>query len=345
MNYFIIVMLVLILGGCAHKSDVVTVNQVHHHALRGDVDKALQLMERVDEDQLELTLKQTKNKYHQRFVVKNELYPSSGDKAVDDLLNIYRKYWRSVLLKEKNISDGEALLLADLNNFLQQNAKQEAPVDNMESAMAKLQTFLQKKNFYSIMGKTLPFFELMIWKKEWEKVYDVRLFNKVQKVKIVFMDQFVSLGWAAYATFDTLYTGGWAGTDKLFCVRPVYDLDSEKFKIIYLAHEARHFSDYSDYPKLQQAELEYRAKLEELTSLNQSLYLILKRFIEGGRNERTVPHSFAEYKVIDHLSQKLNVSKEQVLNKSHEEIHAAAKDLLAESNAYLGKQPLVEKYL
>ena len=42
--------------------------------------------------------------------------------------------------------------------------------------------------------------------------------------------------------------------------------------ISYLAHESRHFEDYQLFPKLKSADLEYRAKLTELSMANETLY-------------------------------------------------------------------------
>ena len=59
-------------------------------------------------------------------------------------------------------------------------------------------------------------------------------------------------------------TGGWAKEDGLYCLCRHYDLDSERYKLSFLKHEARHFADYELYPELQPSDMEYRSKLTEL---------------------------------------------------------------------------------
>src|SRR4029077_9164441 len=60
------------------------------------------------------------------------------------------------------------------------------------------------------------------------------------------------------------HTDGWATAMTLYAVRSAYDIESESFRVSYLAHEAQHFADYGRFPKLARPEREYRAKLTEL---------------------------------------------------------------------------------
>lgn len=90
------------------------------------------------------------------------------------------------------------------------------------------------------------------------------------------MDEFVTLGWTEFATMDKYHPGGWATDDALNCVKKAYDVSSETFLISYLAHEGRHCSDYKHFPKLRNsADLEYRAKLTELSMADSTLLQLI----------------------------------------------------------------------
>jgi hypothetical protein len=121
----------------------------------------------------------------------------------------------------------------------------------------------------------------MLWKIQSPRTYHINLPEREVDVHVVFMDSFVSLGWAGYATCGRSHTGGWATKDSLYAVVSAYDTTSEQFRVSYLAHEGKHFSDYSEFPQLEQPELEYRAKLTELAASDQSTHALIKAFAEG----------------------------------------------------------------
>ena len=119
------------------------------------------------------------------------------------------------------------------------------------------------------------------------------------------MDNFITLGWEEYATLGIYYPGGWAKTDALYCVQKAYDLNSESFLISYLAHESRHFADYKLFPKLTSADLEYRAKLTELSMAKKTLYELIEFFINNANYDSDNGHSIANFCVIRDLSKSI----------------------------------------
>src|SRR5205085_9777810 len=62
-------------------------------------------------------------------------------------------------------------------------------------------------------------------------------------------------------------------------------------------HEGQHFADYAQYPKLEQPELEYRAKLTEIAMSQSTTAELLQRFAALGGTRRAVPHAFANRQV------------------------------------------------
>jgi hypothetical protein len=88
-------------------------------------------------------------------------------------------------------------------------------------------------------------------------------------------------------------TGGWAKKDGLYCICRNYDLDSERFQLSFLKHEARHYADFGLYPELQPADLEYRSKLTELAYSEEGTYRLLEHFTKAANRVENSPHSLA----------------------------------------------------
>ncbi len=150
----------------------------------------------------------------------------------------------------------------------------------------------------------------------------------------------MSNGWADYATFGKYYAAGWATKDALYCVKKAYDISSEKFQVSYLTHEAQHFSDYDSFPLLKQADLEYRAKLAELSVAKETVYKLLKVFIQRAENSIENAHPFANYCVIRDLSKIIFnenfVSDVKIWEKlSYQEINEASVELIKQHSTAL----------
>ena len=138
------------------------------------------------------------------------------------------------------------------------------------------------------------------------------------------------------------YPGGWATNNSLFCVKSAYDISSENFLVSYLAHESRHFSDYKLFPKLSGADLEYRAKLTELSLAKKSLFDIINFFINNANYESENAHPVADYCVIRALSGILfNEDFEKNIylweDKGVEAINKYSRDLLKQNTSDLKK--------
>ena len=174
-------------------------------------------------------------------------------------------------------------------------------------------------------------------------IYTFDLHKDQMKVPVVMMKDFISLGWIQFATLGRHYPGGWATKDTLFCVRQAYDLDSENFQISYLAHEGRHLDDYQLFPELKSPDLEYRAKLTELSLADESLFDLLSFFMHQSNKASKNPHQFANYCLIRDLSQHLfkkdfedNLEQWQKVGKV--KINKAALKLLKRNTRQLQKE-------
>jgi len=288
--------------------------------LQADATKAIAILDRVDPSTLSEQRKSVVSCVRARF--------DSGDLANDlpatssAVLHAYQRYWRAVMTHAQTPRDAEATLLAALNAMpAMAGAADKASLDSVSEYVV---TAIEKEGLHALTGKTEPLYELMIWKREEVKNYDVALPENPVNVKVVFLEDFASPGWAGYATCGVAQTGGWAKPDALYAVKSSYDLGSESFRVSYLAHEGQHFSDYGKYPMLEQPELEYRAKLTEIALADTTTDELLKGFESQGGDSREVPHAFANRKVTLALK-----------GVPPEKIHEAAAARLRQSSATL----------
>jgi hypothetical protein len=239
------------------------------------------------------------------------------------------------------------MLRENLSAFLRRNYK---PAKNLEVSDSDekfdkhLVNYIKSKGLHTTgFGQTGRFYDLLVWKKETDTVYKFTLHGQMIRTPVVFMEDFVTLGWEEYATMDKAFPGGWAKPTALYCVKKSYDLSSESFLISYLAHEGRHFEDYRLFPKLATTDLEYRAKLTELSLLEKTLFDTLSFFIANADYKTEDGHKRADYYVVSALSKKLfnsefesDIARWKTLKPGT--IHIASAALFSENTAALQKQ-------
>jgi hypothetical protein len=120
----------------------------------------------------------------------------------------------------------------------------------------------------------------------------------------------------------------------LYVVAEDYNLEGEAFKVNFLAHETQHFSDYTRFPGLEGLELAYRAKLAELALADRSLRETIDRFLDDRSDDRGNPHSHANKRVVQAMTQVLALPAADALTQvDAEQLRHAAQRLLVEDNA------------
>lgn len=307
------------------------VNRYISQALQGDLSRAESLFANLEERELAPEEYDLLERFRQRFVTREEKAERSGSALVDAVVAAFRRYWTSALMGEAPEAQARATLDEELRKTLRRfgAAAGDAPLDR------KLRDALEKRGWHVLTGVTQPFRELMLWRSETEKTYRVKLTDGVQRVRVVFLDDFLVLGWSHFATFGKAYSGGWTRPDALYVIAPAYDIGSERFRVNYLKHEARHFADIAHYPRLRQADLEYRAKLTELVFAEERFWETLSNFINNAAANENAPHAYANHTVVANLSSRLldvpyEASLERWLALDKEDIRAGARKLLAE---------------
>lgn len=254
------------------------------------------------------------------------------------ILSAYREYWLRSILAERPPAENERWLLEALNGAVE--AAGGAPAADLDALESPLDSLVRARGYHALLGVTSPLRELMLWRGETERRYEVRLVERTQPVAVVFLDDFTSLGWAGFATCDRHHSGGWTRPDRLYAVGSAYDIESENFRVSYLAHEAQHFADNDRFPGLErQEELEYRAKLAELALARSTAYELLDGFARNVSDDPGVPHSYANGRVARELAGRLfpdagaAAGTPEWSRASVERINRAASELLREDTA------------
>ena len=271
---------------------------------------------------------------------------------IDKLLEVFHSYWRQSLLDTSKNYD--TVLIANLKEFLNKNyPPARGFIIKEDSIDVYVKKYVESKGFHTTdgIGKTGPLYDLLVWRNEKDTTYSFRFDKETISARVIMMENFITLGWEEFATLGRAYPGGWTTKEALYCVEKAYDLNSEDFLVSYLAHESRHFSDYKLFPKLKSADLEFRAKLTELSLAKKTLYKLIEFFIANANYESESGHQVADYCVIRDLSKELfktnfekdikkwEMIKTGIINK------AAYKILKANTEAMQQIGPHIEKYI
>ncbi|UJH67953.1 hypothetical protein [Allomuricauda sp. SCSIO 65647] len=292
------------------KVDSSNFKKIYPYALRGDMNAVFEILEKTEDRSLTQRQRDKKNRYYQRFLYRNEDFDfNTDDTEIVDLFKRFQNYWRSVIIENVTQDLADSLFRGEMTYFLKKYHRPELSVGEIkENYYSLFQGFFRSKNIYGIgVGKTGHLYDLYLWKDQEEIDYSINLpEGQTIKVPVVFMRDFISNGWSHYTTFGHSFSGGWAMADKLFCVEESYGpKDEEEFLISYVSHEGQHFSDYKSFPKLKQADLEYRAKLTELSLAKETTHQIVDKFITNAKNDVSYAHAFANYTVIRLLSERI----------------------------------------
>lgn len=307
----------------------------------GDIKDAPALFQAEPDDHLTPMLE---SQFESRFVQRSNGLDLSAltSPEVRQIMALYQEYWRDALMQTAPLVQLEAALSNALDQILVQQGF-ESSADDIERLQDNVVTFIEQKGYFALAGRTPPLLELMIWTKNEANTESIELTDGIHPVEVNFLDDFVSYGWSNFATFGMTSTGGWANRDGLFCLCGHYDLDSEKYKLSFLKHEARHYVDFSLYPELQPSDLEYRSKLTELAFSDEETYTLIRHFSTSANNVPNAPHPLANWYVVDNLSRHLfdgEVPAEAITWESipKEDIRQTALLLLQENDAALRKQ-------
>ena len=228
-----------------------------------------------------------------------------SDPGITSLATDYLTYWNHSLTKPDEREQAESELRRRVGKLLGRSLTNNADYDVAED---ELKAQALKRGFHILMGRTQPLRELMIWKKLTVEERQVNLPEGPRSVRISYLDDFLLRGWGYYATCKRRSAGGWATDEGLFAVVPAYNsLSDETFSVRFIAHESQHFADKKAFPNLESWELEYRAKLVELSLADSSQASTLQLICENRSESKTSPHGYADLLVIDDVAGHLRI--------------------------------------
>lgn len=291
-------------------SDLPLYSQAMALAAQGRLAAALSLLSAASPEQLDDAQRASAQAMLARFGSGTDRLPGGGPEGLDPwamaVLTTYRRYWREVLLGLAPAAAGEATLRRELTPLAGIKDPGDAPAEGLfadiEAALAER---FRALGLYTLFGRTAPLREFMLWREQQVSRHRVPLVSGPQEVEVVNLDGFISLGWLGFATAEALHTGGWAADGRLFCVAPAYRGKPEVFRVSFLTHEAQHLVDLRAQAPLDQAALEYRAKLAELSVAEATLPALLAKFDANRSTSRETPHAHANDRVMHDLGEAL----------------------------------------
>jgi len=295
------------------------------HGLQADATKALAALAGLPEDALSPSDRSFKTCMVDRFGTAERQAHALPQPASfsQRLIELFRAYWRQAMLKPGDRAVAEATLRQSL--ALELGAASDWP--SLEDPIRKR---LAEEGRDALLGQTGPLRELMIWGRSREIVEKVHLPDGSFEVRVVYLEDFASLGWGDWATCGRRGAGGWATGNALYAVTPRYEsLDGEEFRVTFLGHETQHFADLARFPGMASWELEYRAKLTELAQARATRPKILHKFLEDRADDPAHPHGYANRKVLADLAARLHLEDvRELMSVDLEALNAVAGELV-----------------
>ncbi len=300
--------------------------------LQGDSHAALRALDAVPAGQFGGYAAQYLACMHGRFDRGNPPWIESGidDPFVRDVLWTYQAYWWRALSDPARRDAQADALLQRLRALIGPDADGARDFEALEPILSKR---LLERGYHALLGETSPLRELMLWRKEDVRGYDVALPEGPQHVTVHLLDDFAAWGWTHYARCGLGSNGGWTTDDAIYAVRPGYpDLDGEKYRVSLLGHEGQHFADKQRW-KLESWELEYRAKLTELALADRTSHDLLEKFGQAHGADTSSPHAYADEHALAAIRRRLGGGDDLDLTRVplHDLQRAAREVLLADT--------------
>jgi len=311
-------------------------------ALQGDVNSAVKIL--LDEPASEYSSEdmEWRSCMIDRFGRASKVVELSiNDPWIAELAKTYLVYWRRSMTKAFDRVAAERELVNAVSRLAARPLRTNGDFDKVEEEIA---IRAGAHGFHALLGVTAPFHELMLWRKQTVQDRQVHLPEGPYSVRVTLLEDFALRGWGFYATCGRRSTGGWATEEGLFAVVPAYtSLDDETFLVRFLAHETQHFADKHNFGKLEPWEMEYRAKLTELTQAVSTQDSTLQRICENRSQVKDSAHAYANFHVVRDLEQLLGPTRSNICGPSGHKGQAlrdAAKvKLFADSEARKRSKP------
>lgn len=277
------------------------VSRAYSHCLQGDVRPAIRLLKR-SQDRLSSHGLRLLSGLRRRFEEKRlHLRLGAADALTCAVIRTYRHYYTDVLSGRLRTSEAEGALQERLIRDLRRHANGPPSSADLQTIEWLVADSLKSQGLFCLAGRIVPHRHIHVWTREDVRTYHVELPSGRRRCTVRFVDGFLDQGWSHYATLGRYFAGGWADAKEITCVRKAYDLASERFRVSLLAHEAQHQADYEAFPRLGGADLEFRAKLVEL-SLTRWPNRLAESFRRQAAPKPGAAHAFAAFVLIEDLA-------------------------------------------
>ena len=211
--------------------------------------------------------------------------------CLNDILRTYQVYFRDTFYCGLPEAEAADKLLTELRRLLNMPGAEE------ELLVERLQLLFEQNGCHALFGKTQGHYGPYIWRDTVPTTYRVQLPGGTAEYTVNILKGFVFRSWMDYLTFGRYGTGGWASPDgTINCIEQAYDFESERFLVSLLKHEAQHVEDMKQFPGIDTAELEYRAKLVEL-HYSSDLGLLQKFLSEANESRAGDSHAAASARI------------------------------------------------
>ncbi|WP_420640446.1 hypothetical protein [Candidatus Leptofilum sp.] len=313
-------------------------------AMQGNLSNARSLF--ATAGHLDLVDRQLFENFERRFPTgSDDVEPSrhrSGDTPFEDeMIRLYEHYWRRSLLGQWNPDTGDQWLRQRVSGLVARRYPH-IPITGHQDILGLAASKLSDSGLYASVTRTGALQDLLVWRTEERKEFSVELTDGGMALTTVMIDDLESQGWRDFATFGAAPTAGWADRDTVYCICWSYQTGSERFRVSFLKHEARHVRDYSLYPDLSAVKLEFRAKLTELAYAQSTMPNLIAGFRSNAADDVDSPHSRANLQVMQALALELNLplqARAQELDPwpvvRHYDINSAARRILQRDSQQL----------
>lgn len=211
--------------------------------------------------------------------------------GLNRILLCYQQYFRDVFYLHRAQQEAENALFGALKKEL---GLQEGGLTDVEDEMKRR---FGQAGYQVLFGKTNGYYGPYVWKETEPMTFEVELPDATSTYRINMLRGFVFRSWMDYLTFGEKGTGGWTSPDgTVNCVEKAYDLNSERFKVSLLKHEAQHAEDYRRWENIEPRHLEYRAKLVEMI-YTQGADLLAKFCSEADPERTDDSHALASVRI------------------------------------------------
>lgn len=247
--------------------------ELESYFIRGDIAGAIAFMKGIPElnDVVQAYIEVFENEQYIQYDIPDDL---------NRILLCYQQYFRDVFYLHIDHAQAESDLFEKLKQVL------DLPDGAIEDVENKMKFWFNRAGYEVLFGKTNGYRGPYVWKETESVTFEVELPETTSIYSINMLRGFIMRGWMDYLTFSEKGTGGWTSPDgTINCVEKAYDVNSERFIVSLLKHEAQHSEDFKRWGNMESKDLEYRAKLVEMIYTQETN--LLAKFCSEANLERT----------------------------------------------------------